>query len=136
MCTMKQACDMLGMTYETLRFYCDEGLVPNVKRNKNNYRDFDERNLKWLQSLMCLKRCGMSIADMKKYMHLCMEGKSSIPDRKEMLAKQKEFLLEEIKQIEESIKYIDNKQQYFDDIMDGTVPFTSNLIDVKQCGEQ
>ena len=67
MCTMKEACEEVGMTYETLKFYCKEGLVPNVKRDQNNYRDFDERNIAWLKSLQCLRNCGLSIKDMKIY---------------------------------------------------------------------
>ena len=31
MYTMKEACRETGMTYEALKFYCNEGLVPNVK---------------------------------------------------------------------------------------------------------
>ena len=45
MYTMKQACKKAGMTYETLKFYCNEGLVPNVKRDKNNYRLFDDADM-------------------------------------------------------------------------------------------
>ena len=31
----------------------------------NNRRVFDERDLKWIQDLVCLKKCGMSIQEMK-----------------------------------------------------------------------
>lgn len=62
MYTMKQACEACGMSYETLKFYCNEGLVPNVKRSANNYRIFDDHDISWIKSLSCLKRCGMSIA--------------------------------------------------------------------------
>jgi len=126
---MKQACKELGMTYETLRFYCDEGLVPNVERDKNNYRNFDERNLNWLKSLQCLKRCGMSIKDMKKYMRLCLQGASTIDERKAILAVQKEILLGQINEIQKSVAYIDEKQEYFDGVLSGTIQYTSNLID-------
>lgn len=34
MYSMKEACALTNMTYENLKFYCNEGLVPNVKRNK------------------------------------------------------------------------------------------------------
>lgn len=37
MYTMKQACELTKLSYETLKFYCNEGLVPNVKRDKNNH---------------------------------------------------------------------------------------------------
>ncbi|MDL2318528.1 flavodoxin family protein [Eubacteriales bacterium OttesenSCG-928-A19] len=47
----------LSIIRERLRFYCKEGLVPNIRRDKSNYRDFDERNIKWIKSLTCLRRC-------------------------------------------------------------------------------
>ena len=67
MYSMKEACTLTNMTYENLKFYCNEGLVPNVKRDRRNYRVFDEHDIKWIQSLNCLKSCGMSIAEMKQY---------------------------------------------------------------------
>ena len=59
MYSMKEACTLTNMTYENLKFYCNEGLVPNVKRDRRNYRVFDEHDIKWIQSLNCLKSCGM-----------------------------------------------------------------------------
>ena len=38
MYTMMQVCKETGLTYQTLKYYCNEGLVPNVKRDKNNRR--------------------------------------------------------------------------------------------------
>lgn len=86
MYSMKEACVLTHMTYENLKFYCNEGLVPNVKRDSRNYRVFDEHDIKWIQSLNCLKNCGMSIAEMKEYLALCLKGESSIPKRKAILA--------------------------------------------------
>lgn len=54
--TMMQVCRELDMTYQTLKFYCNERLIPNVKRNHNNRRIFD---VKWIKDLTCLKKCGM-----------------------------------------------------------------------------
>ena len=34
MSTTKEVCEQVGISYETLKFYCKEGLVPNVKRVK------------------------------------------------------------------------------------------------------
>ena len=53
MYSMKEACALTGMTYENLKFYCKEGLVPNVKRDSRNYRVFDDHDIKWIQSLGC-----------------------------------------------------------------------------------
>ena len=46
MYSMKEACALTGMTYENLKFYCKEGLVPNVKRDNHNYRIFDDHDIK------------------------------------------------------------------------------------------
>lgn len=129
MYSMKEVCEKVGMTYETLKYYCIEGLIPNVKRDKNNYRVFDENNVNWISSLSCLKKCGMSINDMKQYLAYCLKGKSTIPERKEMLEKQREFLLLKIDELNESVKYIDWKQNFYDEILDGKRPYESYLID-------
>ena len=57
MYTMKAACKKTGLSYETLKFYCNQGLVPNVKRDDHNRRIFDERDIDWIKSLNCLKKC-------------------------------------------------------------------------------
>ncbi|MCF2651030.1 MerR family transcriptional regulator [Anaeromassilibacillus senegalensis] len=130
MYTMKDVCKEIGISYETLRFYCNEGLIPNVKREKNNYRLFDERDVNWIRGLMCLKKCGMSLKDMKGYMALCLEGKKTIPERKKLLGVQRGYLLERMQELQDSIDFIDRKQAFFDDVLDGKIPYTSNLIDV------
>ena len=89
--TMKQACKATGMSYEALKFYCNEGLVPNVKRAENNYRVFDEHDVNWIRSLACLKRCGMSRQEMKEYLALCLQGQSTIPQRMELLQRYKQI---------------------------------------------
>ncbi|MDF2544876.1 MAG: merR regulatory family protein [Herbinix sp.] len=128
MYTMKKICDELHIPYETLRFYCNEGLVPNVKRDLNNYRIFDEKNLKWITSLQCLRKCGLSIKEIKEYLNLCLEGPSSIETRKKILSVKKENLLKDIEVIQESIDFIDHKQEFYDGVLAGDIKYTSNLI--------
>ena len=79
---MKEACKQTGMAYETLKYYCNTGLIPNVKRSSNNRRVFDEHDIAWIKSLTCLKKCGMTIKEMKQYLAYCLQGPSSIPIRK------------------------------------------------------
>ena len=132
MYSAKQICELLNIPYETLKFYCKEGLVPNVHRDKNNRRVFDERNLGWLKGLMCLRKCDMSLKDMKIYMELCMQGKKSIPQRKEMLAETRTELEKKMQILQEAMDYIDNKQKLYDDMMAGKIAYKSNLIDTEE----
>ena len=128
MYSMKEACTLTNMTYENLKFYCNEGLVPNVKRDRRNYRVFDEHDIIWIQSLNCLKSCGMSIAEMKQYLALCMEGEGTIPERKVILAEKKETLLKSITELQKAVAYIDWKQRFYDDVLSGKTAYYSNLV--------
>lgn len=125
---MKEVCRETGMTYEALKFYCNEGLVPNVKRDANNHRVFDDRDIAWIKSLTCLKKCGMSIQEMKVYIDFCLQGKSSIPERKVILAQKREDLLRRIAELQSSIDFIDEKQKFYDDVLSGKTKYYSNLI--------
>lgn len=128
MYTMKQACQAAGMSYETLKFYCNEGLVPNVKRSANNYRIFDDHDINWIKSLSCLKRCGMSIAEMKEYLALCLEGEKTIPQRKLVLIKHKDELQMKICELEDAVRYIEWKESFYDDVLSGRKEYHSDLI--------
>lgn len=128
MYTMMQVCRELDMTYQTLKFYCNEGLVPNVKRDGNNRRVFDDKDVKWIKDLTCLKKCGLSIQEMKDYLELCLQGKETILARKKMLAQKQEELRTSIKELEDSVAYIDWKQHFYDEVLSGRQPYVSNLI--------
>ena len=132
MYTMMQVCRETDMTYQALKYYCNEGLVPNVKRDGNNRRVFDERDIKWIKDLVCLKKCGMSIQEMKEYLDLCLQGQSTIPQRKEMLTKKQEALRSSIQELEDSVAYIDWKQSFYDEVLSGKRPYVSNLISIKE----
>lgn len=128
MYTMMQVCREADMTYQTLKYYCNEGLIPNVKRDSNNRRVFDQRDLKWIKDLACLKKCGMSIREMKEYLELCLQGEATIPRRKEILAEKQKALRNSIQELENSVAYIDFKQNFYDDVLSGKIPYVSNLI--------
>ena len=130
--TMMQACRETNMTYQALKFYCNEGLVPNVKRDRNNRRVFDERDIAWISSLTCLKKCGMSIQEMKEYLALCLQGAPTIPQRKQILARKQEALRQQIRELEGSIAYIDWKQSFYDEVLSGQRPYESNVL----CSEE
>lgn len=114
-----------------MKFYCNEGLIPNVKRDKNNRRIFDEQDIKWIKDLTCLKKCNMSIQEMKVYLELCLKGPSTISQRKEMLARKREELLANIQQFNDCVDFIDWKQGFYDDVLSGKTPYISNLIPVE-----
>ena len=125
---MKETCEKTNLTYQTLKYYCNEGLIPNVKRNENRYRVFDDNDIAWIKSLSCLKNCGMSILEMKEYLDLCLKGQSTIPERKIIL--ERKSLVGELDRVQKSIDYIDWKQGFYDNVLSDKTKYYSNLIQV------
>ncbi|MGM9603769.1 MAG: MerR family transcriptional regulator [Faecousia sp.] len=119
MYTMKETCEKTGLSYETLKFYCNQGLVPNVKRDGQNHRIFDDRDVAWLNSLTCLKNCSMGIREMQRYIALCLEGDSTIPERKAILESRRQALEQERQRIDQAMAYIDRKQRFYDSVLSG-----------------
>ncbi len=126
--TMLEACRETGMTYQGLKFYCNAGLVPNVKRDKINRRIFDEHDIAWIKSLRKLRKCGMSLADIREYMTLCLQGEESIPQRKVILSRTRARLEAQIEELKEAVKYIDGKQGFYDGVLSGAAEYVSNLL--------
>ncbi len=132
--SMKEAGLAIGLTYEGLKFYCKEGLVPRLKRDERDHRRFDERDLSWLSGLMSLRDCGFSIKDMKDYMRLCQMGPDTIKMRQQMLEEKREQLQQRVSKINEAISYIDQKQAFYEGVLRGDIPYVSNLTDEADTG--
>lgn len=126
--SMKETCDKTGLTYDALKFYCNEGLIPNVKRNKSNYRVFDDNDINWIKSLSCLKNCGMSIVEMKEYLTLCLKGQSSIPERQDILDAKLRELEHKKQEIQDAIDFVNWKQNFYKDVLSGKTKYFSYLI--------
>ena len=124
---MKETCQKTGLAYETLKFYCNQGLIPNVKRDSRNHRIFDAGDVAWINSLTCLKHCDMGIAEMKEYLALCQLGARTIPQRKKVLADKRRSLEEEQRRIARAIAYIDRKQDFYDEVLSGKKDDIGNL---------
>lgn len=87
--TVGQMAKMLGLAGSTLRYYDKEGLLPFVERSSGGIRMFREKDYEWLQIIECLKKAGMSIKDIKKYIVLLQQGDSTIQERLELFQHQR-----------------------------------------------
>ena len=125
--SMKETCDKTNLTYDTLKFYCNEGLIPNVKRNKSNYRVFDDDDINWIKNLSCLKKCGMSISEMTEYLELCLKGKSSIPERQNILDAKLRELEHKKEEIQDAIDFVYWKQNFYKEVLSGKREYFSYL---------
>lgn len=118
--SIKQVADMMGVTTSTLRYYDQEGLLPDVER-KNGIRVFEDKDFKWLRVLNCLKNTNMPIKKIKEYCDLAQKGDSTLNERYNLILEQKENILSQIKQLEYYLKEVEYKEWYYKQaIKDGT----------------
>lgn len=89
---------------------------------------FDDNDINWIRSLSCLKCCGMTIVEMKKYLDLCLKGEESIPERKIILDTKLRELENKMKEIQEAINFVHWKQNFYNDVLSEKIKYFSYLI--------
>ena len=67
MYTIGQKSEMFQLPISTLRYYDKEGLLPFVERSEGGIRMFKDSDIEWLNIIECLKKTGMSIKEIKKF---------------------------------------------------------------------
>ncbi|WP_379138618.1 MerR family transcriptional regulator [Paenibacillus sp. sgz500958] len=111
--SIKDISDRSGLSAYTLRYYEREGVLPFVERNARGNRCFQEEDLDLISLICCLKDTGMPIADIKQFVTLSKDGKSSLPERRELLMKHKQEIDRKIEDFKAFAQKIDHKIAYF-----------------------
>ncbi|PRR96900.1 MerR family transcriptional regulator [Bacillus sp. NMCN6] len=102
--SMKYVVENLNISAKTLRFYEEQGILPNVTRDEKGRRVYSEQHIDWISFIRCLRETGMPLSKIKEYKELYEEGNSTYLQREEMLVQHK---LEVQKKIEESLKHLE-----------------------------
>ena len=126
MYTIKEVANLLNLTEHTIRFYTDRGLVPNLQRDTNNHRIFNDEAVNWLKAAKNLKKCGMRIEDIKKYVDLCLIGNDSILERYKMIKEQKEQVLKQLEESKSMAEFIEKKEKHYLTIVNEKVKDNTN----------
>lgn len=115
--TVKEFAELAGMSTYAIRYYENEGLIPEVQRTYGNIRMFSDYNLSWLRLVHCLRATGLSIENIKHYIEMCFVGDQTIPARAEIIFQQEKSLREQIKTLAEQMKIIQYKKQYYQKLL-------------------
>lgn len=57
---------LTGMSKQTIRFYEKEGLVSPKRNQENQYREYDENDIKQLKLIYVLRKTGLSVEDISR----------------------------------------------------------------------
>jgi len=65
MYSIQKASRLAQIPSSTIRYYEKITLIPPIKRNKQQHRTFDDKDIEILNLIKCFRRLGMSIDDIR-----------------------------------------------------------------------
>ena len=96
-----------GLSIHTLRFYEKEGLLRYVERTETGRRVYGEASLGCLLGVLCMKKAGMTLPQIKAFMDITIEGVATLPARLEMMQNAREQLVKMKEDIEHGLQLAD-----------------------------
>lgn len=126
--TVGEMAKLLGVTASTLRYYDKEGLLPFVERSSGGIRMFRDSDIEWLRVIECMKKAGMSIKDIRRYIELALKGDDTIELRLMMFRRQKEVLQQKMAEMQHTMAMVEYKCWYYETAKAaGTVEVPQNM---------
>lgn len=111
--SIKEFSEMVGVSAHTLRFYEREGLI-KIERDDNNNRIYSDKDKLWVETLLHLKKSGMSLKDMKQFIMWGYMGDETIEERLALLKNHRKKVMEEFEKIRQSLEFLDTKINFYE----------------------
>lgn len=118
MYTIGELADRAGVNIQTIRYYERIDLLPEVDRDSNGYRSYDDIHVKLVEHIFFAKSLGFTLSEIRNYLdnaRLCnfsdykilevLEKKQSeITEEMELLQTRSQIIKDKIKQVKQSIQ--------------------------------
>lgn len=111
-----------GLSIHTLRFYEQAGLLLEpVRRTAAGHRAFSDRDVRWLTVCDTLRRTGMPVVDLRRYVDAARLGPGTVDERHALLKAHEARVRDQIGELQRSLDVISAKVQiYGREIRDGS----------------
>ena len=113
MYSIGQVSELFDIPVSTLRYYDKEGLFPRLERS-NGIRRFGEQELELLRIIDCLKKTGLEIKDIKRFVEMVQEGPSTYGERRELFEARKVQAEQEIERMQKALAMVEFKCWYYE----------------------
>lgn len=114
---ISKVAEKFDMSADTIRYYEKAGLIDPVAKDASGKKDYQEKELRRINFIKCMKAAGLSIENIRNYVDLFHQGLETIPQRKEILANQLDELLVKRKELDATIAYLQQKIENYDQTM-------------------
>lgn len=116
--TISEVAKKYGLSTDTLRYYERIGLLPMVTRTSNGLRDYQEKDLNWIEFIKCMREAMIPVESLVEYISLFSQGVSTREARKAILTKEYEALLDRIEAMRKGAERLKYKIEHYDKIME------------------
>lgn len=115
--TIKDVSKKYNIAQDTLRYYEQAGMIPPVTRTAGGIRDYQDKELAWVELALCMRSAGLPVEAIANYVRLTQHGDGTIADRPALLRKQREVLLERQRQTEATRNRLNYKINIYEDAL-------------------
>lgn len=102
-----------GLSAHTLRYYEKEGLLPHVGRTPGGFRQYSEEDLESLSLICCLKRTGMPLREICRFVKLAHEGDGSLRERVALLREHRERVAAQMTEMQQHLDKVECKLHFY-----------------------
>ena len=104
----------MNVSAATIRYYDQEGLLPHVARTAGGARVFTEADFRWLNLISCLKKAGMPLKDIRRYIEMTVQGEETLEERLQMFQEQKRRVQKQIEELQQTLNVVNYKCWYYE----------------------
>ena len=114
--SIKEAAVQTKLTVHTLRYYERIGLLPSIARDSNGQRRYTAYDLGAIAILLSLRKTGMPIGVMQRFVKLLAAGDSAVPERRAVLEAHQQAVRTNISELETNLEAIAAKIDLYKNI--------------------
>ena len=114
---IKEVSELTRLPLSTLRYYEELDLLKPVRTN-NNYREYSEQDVEWINFIKRIKETGMSLKEIQVYSELRSKGDGTLLARITMLDRQQSLLEEQIKKIQNDVCFIEKNKEIYQKMLE------------------
>lgn len=112
---IKEVSERLEIPKETLRYWENSGLIPEVPRNASGYRDYTENEIKWALFIKAMRNAGMSVESLIDFVNLYRQHHGCRKAQKSLVKEQYDHLLARRNELDKTLNYLAYKLDHFED---------------------
>lgn len=129
MYSAKEAAKITGLSTAALRYYEKEKLLPPISRTAQNYRQYSEEDIEWIQMIQCLRRANVPIHAVKEYAALLRQGGKTLNERYAMAQSYQQDLEKQMADLKNASALVQSKLSFYEALLEEPINEAMTYLD-------